>query len=304
MGNKRAPVRRNLAAMRARYEAPVVKPVVPPVTGRGEITTQGRGMRQTSLGGWYTNTNNNIDPLHKDSLQLLNMEFTSVGLDDDVLQHNAAIEHVKSKRKARVLEANGNRIPSLTPSQRVGAGAQDIIFFEHINITGINAHENFAELTNAMGILTTMEAGVYSMVETQWDTTCPIFCKFFTEKLKAHDTYAKAAFGSNTDESFITSWKPGGTLVGVSGRWASRVAKSGTDALGRWSWMDLRGKKGKTIRVISAYRVSQDYPAKAGGDYVLQIASKEPYAPRSQKSQSKEAVSRGSGPNDHILAQE
>ena len=28
--------------------------------------------------------------------------------------------------------------------------------------------------------------------------------------------------------------------------------------------MDLRGKKGKTIRVISAYRVSQDYPAKAG----------------------------------------
>jgi len=52
--------------------------------------------------------------------------------------------------------------------------------------------------------------------------------------------------------------------VGASGRWASRATKSGTDELGRWSWMDLRGKKGKTIRVISAYRVSQDHPSTAG----------------------------------------
>ena len=115
-----------------------------------------------------------------------------------------------------------------------------------------------------MGILATIEAGVYSMVETQWDTTCPKFCKFVREKLKDHDTYAKAAFDSNTDESFLTSCKPGGSLVGVSGRWVSRMAKLETDALGRWSWMDLWGKKGKTIRVISAYRVSQDYPAYVG----------------------------------------
>ena len=147
--------------MRARYEAsvvtPVVTPVVPTATGRGKISTQGRGMHQTSLGGWYTNTNNNIDPLHKDSLQLLTTELTSAGLDDAALQHNATIEQVKSTRKVRVLEANGTRTPSLTPSQRVGAGGQDIISFEYININGINAHDNFAELTNAIGILATIE---------------------------------------------------------------------------------------------------------------------------------------------------
>jgi len=33
-----------------------------------------------------------------------------------------------------------------------------------------------------MGILENMEAGSYSVVETQWDTTCPKFCKFIREK--------------------------------------------------------------------------------------------------------------------------
>ena len=150
-----------------------------------------------------------------------------------------------------MLVANGNRPPALSPSQRLGEGAEDIVSFEHININGINAHDNFVELSNAMGMLEPMEAGVYSMVETQWDTTCPKFCIFIKEKTKAHDTYSKVSFSSNMDESYLTSWKPGGTLVGVSGRWASRVAKSGNDALWRWSWMDLRGKKGRMIRVIS-----------------------------------------------------
>lgn len=33
------------------------------------------------------------------------------------------------------------------------------------------------ELTNAIDILDTMEVGVYGIVETQWDTTYPKFCK-------------------------------------------------------------------------------------------------------------------------------
>ena len=84
------------------------------------------------------------------------------------------------------------------------------------------------------------------------------------QKIKAKDTYAKVSFASNLDEEYLTSWKPGGTLIGASGRWASRLDKSGNDKLGRWSWLDMRGGKGRMIRVISAYRVSQDYPDAAG----------------------------------------
>lgn len=73
--------------------------------------------------------------------------------------------------------ANESRIPSRTPSQRLGAGADGIILFEHINVNGIKCHNIFVAIFNSMGILETMEVGVYSVVETQWDTTCPKLCK-------------------------------------------------------------------------------------------------------------------------------
>ena len=86
-----------------------------------------------------------------------------------------------------------------------------------------------------MGVLENMEAGVYSIVETQWDTTCPKFCKFIRGKMKEKDKYGKASFSSNMDEPYLKSWKPGGTMIGVSGRWASRIARTGNDPLGGWS---------------------------------------------------------------------
>ena len=53
--------------------------------------------------------------------------------------------------------------------------AEEVISFEHINVNGINPHDDFVELANAMEIIETMEAGVYSLLETQWDTTNPVF---------------------------------------------------------------------------------------------------------------------------------
>ena len=69
---------------------------------------------------------------------------------------------------------------------------------------------------------------------------------------------------SNQDDHFESSWKPGGTMLGVSGKWASRAETTGSDKMGRWNWVDLRGKEGKMVRVISAYRVSQGHVAQTG----------------------------------------
>ena len=83
-----------------------------------------------------------------------------------------------------------------------------------------------------MDTLDVTETGVYSVVEAQWDTTCPKFYKMIKQKIKAKDTYTKVSFASNLDETYLSSWKPGGIMVGALGRWASRVAKSGNDGLG------------------------------------------------------------------------
>ena len=61
--------------------------------------------------------------------------------------------------------------------------------------------------------------------------------------MREKDKYVQAAFGSNMDEIYFASWKPGETLIGASDRLSSRVATSGNDHLGRWSWMDIRGER-------------------------------------------------------------
>ena len=70
-------------------------------------------------------------------------------------------------------------------------------------------------------------------------------------------------YDSNLEEEFSTFKNPGGTLLGISGKWSGKVESNGNDKLGRWSWANLRGKKGKIIKVISAYRVYMAHPSQA-----------------------------------------
>ena len=49
-------------------------------------------------------------------------------------------------------------------------------------------------------------------------------------------------------------------MLGILERWAGWVKSMGTNNMGQWSWVDLRGKKGKPAKVISAYRVYQCTP--------------------------------------------
>ena len=161
--------------------------------------------------------------------------FTRLEIDEAELSQADTLANIKKKRAERVNEANGSSPPYRSPSQHLGAESEEIISFEHINVNGINVYDNFVELSNAIDILENMEARVYSVVETHWDTTCPKFYKFIREKMKEKDKYGKASFSSNMDESYLTSWKPGGRMIGVSVRWASRVVHNGNNPLGRWS---------------------------------------------------------------------
>ena len=94
------------------------------------------------------------------------------------------IVNINNKRENRVKEANVNSIPFKILSQRWVRGAEKVISFEHINSHGIDSHDDFAELPNTMRFLDQMEAGVYSVVETQWDTTSPTFSRFIHQKIK------------------------------------------------------------------------------------------------------------------------
>ena len=139
---------------------------------------------------------------------------------------------------------NGSR-PTPSVSQRYGKESEEIITFEHINLNGINPHDNFVELTNIYGILKTMQAGVYSFNKHNLNTSNQLLMKAFWDKVKFEDKFAKVAISSNQDSKFNNSWQPGGTMIGCAGKWSGRVSSTGIDRMGRWSWLDVLGKKGK-----------------------------------------------------------
>ena len=65
------------------------------------------------------------------------------------------------------------------------------ISFEHINVNGINSHDTFIELTNTIDTLESIKAGVYILVETNWDTTNIPFTKPAQHTMKKSDKCAQ-----------------------------------------------------------------------------------------------------------------
>ena len=53
-------------------------------------------------------------------------------------------------------------------------------------------------------------------------------------------------------------------MLGTTGKISGRLEANRTDIKGRWTWVQLTGKKDKQVLVVSAYRVSQSYPREAG----------------------------------------
>jgi hypothetical protein len=61
-------------------------------------------------------------------------------------------------------------------------------------------------------------------------------------------------------------YKPGGTMTSALGNTVSRVTKTGSDDLGRWTYIKLSGKEGKIITFITVYQVCKKPPVAADRD--------------------------------------
>ena len=53
-------------------------------------------------------------------------------------------------------------------------------------------------------------------------------------------------------------------MVVTRGHISGRIEDDGTDSKGRWNWVQLTGENGEKVLIISAYRVSQQYPMQQG----------------------------------------
>ena len=115
-----------------------------------------------------------------------------------------------------------------------------------------------------MDFLRGLNTSLFAFTEPnlQWDSTLLHEAKTIQRRFFTHSQLVT----SESNLQFPTSYKPGGTCIGVNGKWTTRITDRGVDpsGQGRWSYVTISGRDAPDILFISAYRVCQKAGSKAG----------------------------------------
>ena len=63
-----------------------------------------------------------------------------------------------------------------------------------------------------------------------------------------------------TKTKMDTPYKPGGTMIVARGNIRGRIMERGSDSLGRWTYLRIRGKQGRSLWVLTVYQVCKSSP--------------------------------------------
>ena len=99
---------------------------------------KGLGKKQTNLASWLSSGRGGPHRKGGSSQVSSSVDIPPVPVPTMGLSN-------RSRQKKQVSRCNKKMHPSLTPSQRVGRGSENLISFEHINVNGINPHDDFIE---------------------------------------------------------------------------------------------------------------------------------------------------------------
>lgn len=129
-----------------------------------------------------------------------------------------------------------------------------------INLNGISSQANYLEWEIILGNMADLQADIFVIQEANLDFRGRVRDEV-RQKAKQFDKHMRIFMESSKQEPNKrgSTYKPGGTMIGVTGAWSGRLKNieepNTKDTLGRWSVCHLIGKAGKTISVISLYRV-------------------------------------------------
>jgi hypothetical protein len=127
-------------------------------------------------------------------------------------------------------------------------------------------NDSLPSWASTMDFLQGLNASLFAFTEPnlQWDKKMPQEAKQLQRRFFAHGHLVT----SESQLHFPTSYEPGGTCVGVNGKWTTRIdhSRSGVDpsGQGQWSYITISGKDAPDIMFISGHRVCQKAGSKAG----------------------------------------
>jgi len=128
--------------------------------------------------------------------------------------------------------------------------------------TNINGIKDFPKDYSILNLLNTMEETeadilLLSEINIPWNN---ITVNTVGNYFKRQNIQNFKVIGTSSDEICKTFYLPGGCAILLRGPVVGRIAGTGADArgLGRWCYVKLNGKKGRTTWIIAAYRVQNN----------------------------------------------
>jgi hypothetical protein len=124
------------------------------------------------------------------------------------------------------------------------------------NPNGLSSRNDNLDMKQFAAALQAKEVAMASIYEVNRNFEVNSVLESFHSHLRGASTHYKGIV-SSIKMGNTSDYQPGGTAVLVRNQWATRYLSSGSDILGRWSWITLTGKGTKKVSFISAYRVCE-----------------------------------------------
>ena len=138
------------------------------------------------------------------------------------------------------------------------------------NVHGISALEDFIEMEMLMQTAAQEQADIIMITEINLNMHTHSNKARLIQTVKQYDKYAKVQIAHPPENPNATrSFNMGSNMIIVQGALAGRVGKQGSDPIGRWSWMELKGDNDKSIILTCAYRVGKG-SGSVGGTSIVQ----------------------------------
>ena len=158
-----------------------------------------------------------------------------------------------------------NLLPRVNVPWGPDAHAHNDVDIFRINQNGFpRVNNKLPSWASTVDFLCGLNASLFAFTKPnlQWNSTFLHEAKTIQRRFFTHGHLTT----SESDLQFPTLYKPGGTCIGVNGKWTTRIRDSGVDPTGqgRWSYVIISGCDTPDILFISAYRVCQKARSKAG----------------------------------------
>jgi hypothetical protein len=129
------------------------------------------------------------------------------------------------------------------------------LYFQNVN--GLRLQDSAVDSSETFLQFKNIEADIFGIAETQLHCRNQHVQRILQDSKRRIWDQCKL-FSCSTEVEWESQRKPGGTLLGVTGALVGRVRKQYMDKYGRWTWVELLGRDGRTLTVICAYQVVQD----------------------------------------------